>query len=333
MLFTHSRFLGKEVSGVFDSPLHIILKCDVDIRKLVFRHCRDISWNVLFQGVVEHMTKKLIILTPLIRDFIRDTELISTTEFDKEKKATFFQTETSSPSSERFCYAKVFSSLVSLILHDTSLQCFMKDEPQGIVLHRLVVTRHSHDQGLSGNVRRRNRRIWLYPHRDPAIWIEGLVYDELCPVHSSRSMTSIIWRSGSKVYYQYVSDQIEKYSIHMLQIWSGSMTSICPTDFITSFPIRHWLVHLALWYGRSVRVLLALAEACDQRNTSSCTKRVVCFCYVRALLQQVCTAMIFSFDVLKTYDFQFIVFFCVLGPIRTDFFHRSVTRKRTTTFE
>ena len=46
---------------------------------------------------------------------------------------------------------------------------------------------------------------------------------------ASRSFTSIRWRSHCEVLHPYVGDQAGKYDIHMLEIRSGSMTSICPS--------------------------------------------------------------------------------------------------------
>ena len=75
---------GKEASGFHDTSFHNIMKCDVDIRKVV-RQCRVVRWHDRFPkdcGAHDEGTDSVGYIH-IGSD--HDTDLKSTAEFDKEK--------------------------------------------------------------------------------------------------------------------------------------------------------------------------------------------------------------------------------------------------------
>merc|ERR1712061_380608 len=57
-------FVGKEASGVHDTTIQSIMKCDVDIRKDLYSNVLLSGGTTMFAGIGERMTKELTALAP-----------------------------------------------------------------------------------------------------------------------------------------------------------------------------------------------------------------------------------------------------------------------------
>ena len=60
-----TSFTGNEGNGSHDTSFQNIMKCDVHIRKELYAIVVLSGGTAIFQGIVEHTTKKLTALAPL----------------------------------------------------------------------------------------------------------------------------------------------------------------------------------------------------------------------------------------------------------------------------
>eukprot|EP00415_Alexandrium_ostenfeldii_P004591 UN4591 len=63
-VFFQPSLIGKEASGIHDTPFQSIMKCDVDIRKDLYANGVLSGGTTMFTGIGERMTKEITVLAP-----------------------------------------------------------------------------------------------------------------------------------------------------------------------------------------------------------------------------------------------------------------------------